>query len=77
MSLSAGLGLCSAGAAVTISPRMPGVGLLLFWIAMLIPFAIFMIVLLAAQPSRALRELPLPLSVSTRPRYIAWLARLS
>ena len=54
--LSAGLGFCVDGAAVTVAPRMPGVGLLLFWIAMLVPFAVFTAVLLAAQPSRAVRE---------------------
>ena len=54
--LSAGLGFCIDGAAVTVAPRMPGVGLLLFWIAMLVPFAVFTAVLLAAQPSRAVRE---------------------
>jgi hypothetical protein len=40
-----------------MAPRHPGAGLLLFWTAILVPFVSFMIVLLAAQPSRALREL--------------------
>lgn len=55
--LVTGLGLCLDGFAVAVAPRYPGVGLLLFWAAILIPFATFMTVLLAAQPSRALREL--------------------
>jgi hypothetical protein len=41
---------------MTVAPRHPGVGLSLFWVAVLLPFATFMTVLLAAQPSRALRE---------------------
>jgi hypothetical protein len=55
--LVTGLGLCLDGFAVAVAPRYPGVGLLLFWAAILIPFATFMTVLLAAHPSRALREL--------------------
>jgi hypothetical protein len=54
--LATGLGLCLDGFAVTVAPRHPGVGLMLFWAAILIPFATYMTVLLAAQPSRALRE---------------------
>src|ERR1022692_174962 len=54
--LGTGLGLYLDGFAVTVAPRHPGVGLLLFWAAILIPFATYTTVLLAAQPSRALRE---------------------
>lgn len=54
--LVTGLGLCLDGFAVTVAPRHPGIGLSLFWTAILIPFATYMTVLLAAQPSRVLRE---------------------
>lgn len=54
--LGTGLGLYLDGFAVTVASRHPGVGLLLFWAAILIPFATYTTVLLAAQPSRALRE---------------------
>jgi hypothetical protein len=54
--LVTGLGLCLDGFAVTVAPRHPGVGLFLFWAAILIPFATFSTVLLVARPSRALRE---------------------
>jgi hypothetical protein len=54
--LVTGLGLCLDGFAVTVAPRHYGVGLSLFWAAILVPFATYMTVLLAAQPSRALRE---------------------
>jgi hypothetical protein len=51
-----GLGLCLDGFAVALAPKHYGVGLFLFWAAILIPFATFVAVLLVAQPSRALRE---------------------
>jgi hypothetical protein len=54
---AAGLGLCLDGFAVAVAPRHYGLGLGLFWAAMLTPFAVFMFVLLAARPSRVLREL--------------------
>src|ERR1017187_8647208 len=54
--LVTGFGLRLDGFAVTVAPRYPGVGQLLFWAAIFIPFATYMTVLLAAQPSRALRE---------------------
>jgi hypothetical protein len=54
--LVTGIGLCLDGFAVTVAPRHPGDGLLLFWAAILIPFATYIAVLLAAQPSRVLRE---------------------
>ena len=56
VALSAGLGFCIDGAAMTVAPRMPGVGLLLFWTAMIVPFAVFTAVLLVAKPSRAVRQ---------------------
>lgn len=56
VSISVGLGFCIDGTAVTLAPRMPGVGLLLFWVAMLLPFAVFAAVLLASEPSRVVRE---------------------
>jgi hypothetical protein len=55
--LVTGLGLCLDGFAVSVAPRHAGIGLLLFWAAILAPFVTFMTVLLAARPSRALREL--------------------
>jgi hypothetical protein len=55
--LVAGLGLLLDGFAVAKAPAYPGLGLFLFWAAILVPFVTFMTVLLAAQPSRALREL--------------------
>jgi hypothetical protein len=54
--LIAGLGLCLDGFAVAVAPRHPVLGLFLFWEAILAPFVTFITVLLAAQPSRALRE---------------------
>jgi hypothetical protein len=54
--LVTGIGLCLDGFAVTLAPLHLGVGLSLFWAAILVPFAIYTTVLLAAQPSRALRE---------------------
>jgi hypothetical protein len=54
--LATGLGLCLDGFAVALAPRHPGVGRLLFWSAILVPFVSFMAVLLAGRPSRALRE---------------------
>jgi hypothetical protein len=71
--LAAGIGLCLDGAAVTLAPRHPGVGLLLFWAAILIPFVTFTTVLLAARPSRVLRELTV-LAVGVYP---ALLSRMS
>jgi hypothetical protein len=53
--LAIGLGLFTDGLAVTIAPRNYGDGLLLFWAAMLCPFIILTIVLMAAQPSPMLR----------------------
>lgn len=54
--LAIGLGLCLDGVAVSVAPRHPGLGLLLFWTAILVPFITHSSVLLAARPSRALRE---------------------
>ncbi len=54
--LIAGLGLCLDGFAVAVAPRHPTLGLFLFWEAILAPFVTFITVLLAARPSRALRE---------------------
>jgi hypothetical protein len=54
--LIAGLGLCLDGFAMALAPRHPGLGLFLFWEATLAPFVTFIAVLLAARPSRALRE---------------------
>jgi len=54
--LTIGLGLFFDGLAVTIAPRNYGDGLLLFWIAIIGPFMILAIVLMAARPSPALRQ---------------------
>jgi hypothetical protein len=54
--LAIGLGLFADGLAITIAPRNYPAGLLLFWIAILGPFVPFATVLVAAQPSPALRE---------------------
>ena len=52
---TAGFGLCVDGLAVTIGPRRPEVALGLFWIAIILPFAVFITVLIAARPSTRLR----------------------
>ncbi len=54
--LATGLGLCVDGLALVMAPTHPGIGLLLFWTAILLPFITCVTVLLAAHPSRALRE---------------------
>ena len=56
VSLAAGLGLCVDGLALVMAPSRPGIGLLLFWTAILLPFITFATILLVAHPSRALRE---------------------
>ena len=50
-----GIGLCLNGLAVTISPRRFVEAEFLFWVAVIAPFVVFTIVLVAAQPSRKLR----------------------
>ena len=54
--LAMGLGLVADGLAVTVAPHDYGAGLALFWAAVLGPAVVFMAVLMAARPSRALRE---------------------
>jgi hypothetical protein len=51
-----GIGLCADGFAVAVAPRNYGIGLSLFWVAVLAPSVIFATVLVAAHPSWALRE---------------------
>jgi hypothetical protein len=54
--LAAGAGLCLDGLAVAVSPNDYSIGLWLFWPAVVVPFTVFTIVLLAGRPSRALQQ---------------------
>ena len=53
--LTIGFGLCVDGLLVTIAPTHQGYGLALFWVAIIVPFAVFATILMAAQPSPRLR----------------------
>lgn len=55
--LAAGAGLCLDGIAVSLAWHNSEAGLPLFWIALVAPFAIFAAVLVAGNPSAALRQL--------------------
>ena len=59
--LATGIGLCLDGLAVTVAPQRPGFGQFLFWVAILIPFVIYTTVLVAANPSRLLRQVTVAL----------------
>ncbi len=54
--LAIGFGFCVDGLAVTISSRNNGIGLALFWVAVLAPYAILLAVLAVAEVSRLMRE---------------------
>ena len=55
--LAAGFGLLLDGIAVAIAPRRPGLGQTVFWMALLVPFAVHAMVLCGSQPSLRLRRL--------------------
>ena len=54
--LAAGFGLCADGVAVTVAPNNNEIGLALLGTTIIVPFGIFVAVLVAARPSRVLRE---------------------
>ena len=63
--LATGLGLCVDGLALVMAPTHPGIGLLLFWTAILLPFITCVTVLFACLIRRERYEnSPSPLSVS-------------
>jgi hypothetical protein len=51
-----GLGLCCEGVAMAVAPRHPGVGEVLFFVAIVVPFTIFLTVLMAPRLG-SLREI--------------------
>ena len=54
--LTTGLGLCADGLAVTLAWRNSPFALPLFWAAVIVPFAVFAVVLTACRPSPAVRQ---------------------
>ena len=55
VALITGIGLCGEGAAMAVAPRHPGLGEALFFVAIVIPFTVYLMVLMAAGLGR-LRE---------------------
>jgi hypothetical protein len=53
--LAIGFGLCVDGLLVTVAPAHQGYALALFWIGIIVPFAVCATILMAAQPSSRLR----------------------